>query len=207
MKKKYKKKYKKIVSYWKKQTLSFIQFTLLLLASFSLIMYLISQPLKSSSEENQAEERVDKESFVLELSPYAQEFSESHGLRPSLLIAQAALESNWGNSQLARESNNYFGVKNKEGRSYQTKEFQESNWEEVQANFKEYPSLYESILDYADLLKYGTSWDDNLYDEVIAAENYQKAAYALTEAGYATDPAYAEKLIQIIEQYELDKLD
>lgn len=207
MKKKYKKKYKKIVSYWKKQTLNFIQFTLLLLASFSLIMYLISQPLKSSSEENQAEERVDKESFVLELSPYAQEFSESHGLRPSLLIAQAALESNWGNSQLARESNNYFGVKNKEGRSYQTKEFQESNWEEVQANFKEYPSLYESILDYADLLKYGTSWDDNLYDEVIAAENYQNAAYALTEAGYATDPAYAEKLIQIIEQYELDKLD
>lgn len=202
-----KKKYKKIVAYWKKQSLNFLQFTILLLASFSLIMYLISQPLNSSSEEDLAIEAVDKETFVMELSPYAQEFSKSHGLRPSLLIAQAALESNWGNSQLARESNNYFGIKNKAGRSYQTKEFQESDWKEVQANFKEYPSLYESILDYADLLKHGTSWDDHLYDEVIAAENYQKAAYALTEAGYATDPAYAEKLIQIIDQYELDKLD
>lgn len=202
-----KRRYKKILSYWKKQILNFLQFTILLLASFSLIMYLISQPLKSNSEADLAIESEEKETFVMELSPYAQEFSKSHGLRPSLLIAQAALESNWGNSQLAKESNNYFGVKNKEGRSYHTKEFQESDWKEVKANFKEYPSLYESILDYADLLKYGTSWDDNLYDEVIAAENYQKAAYALTEAGYATDPAYAEKLIQIIEQYNLDKLD
>lgn len=173
------------------------------------MIYLISQPIDSSSKEvkDEEEEMMMKKDFFQKLSPYAEEVEKSHGVRPSLLLAQAALESNWGRSELAQKSNNYFGVKNGKGRKYATKEFREEEWEEVQSHFKEYDSLHDSILAYADLLKDGTSWDQQLYEEVIKADTYEEAAYALKEAGYATDPSYAEKIIGLIEQYELDEYD
>ncbi|MDN6194906.1 MAG: glycoside hydrolase family 73 protein [Atopostipes suicloacalis] len=201
-----KRNYKNLLSNLKKQFFRFVKLIVLLAGSFFLILYFVSQPMDSSSQEGE-KEPVDKEAFLLEISPYAKEFSRSHGTRPSILIAQAALESNWGNSQLAQESNNYFGIKSKKGRNYQTKEFQQNEWKEIKTNFKEYDSVYESVLDYADLLKEGTSWNKHLYEKVIQADSYQEAAYALTQAGYATDPSYAEKLIRIIEQYQLDQLD
>lgn len=183
----------------------------ILLASFLFILFLISQPVDSRSKKTEITELLDgekeKEAFFLELSPYAQEVSKSHGVRTSLLLAQAALESNWGQSQLARESNNYFGIKSKDGREYPTQEFRASEWEKIDSSFKEYESVYDSVLDYADLLKNGTSWNSELYQEVIQAENYERAAYALTDAGYATDPRYAEKIIKMIEQYDLNELD
>lgn len=204
-----KRKQKKILSKVKKQFSLLIKLVILLFSSFILILYLISQPIDSGSNEMPAVELAgsEKEVFLLKLSPYAQELSTSHGVRPSLLVAQAALESNWGNSQLAEESNNYFGIKSKNGREYSTKEFRQGEWQEVKSYFKEYDSVYDSILDYADLLKNGTSWNSNLYEEVVQANSYQEAARALTQAGYATDPTYAEKLIEVIEQYQLDELD
>lgn len=194
---------------YKKNLIRFLIIILLILFSFFIVIYLISKPINSKLEENQkgVNEFLSKEDFFLELSPYAKEVSTSHGVRPSLLLAQAALESNWGNSDLARESNNYFGIKNKKGKEYTTKEFYASEWDHYQSYFEEYDSPHDSVIAYADLLKFGTSWDKNLYQEVIQAKSYQEAAYALVGAGYATDPNYAEKLIQIIEQYELNKFD
>lgn len=202
-----KRKYKKIQG----QLSAAFKLFIFLIVSFVFILFLISQPVDSGSEmidrtEETAEE-LEKEEFFLKLSPYAQEVSQSHGVRTSLLLAQAALESNWGQSQLAQESNNYFGIKSKNGREYPTKEFRASEWEEVKSSFKEYETIYDSVLDYAELLENGTSWDTEHYQEVIQAETYQEAAKALTDAGYATDPAYAEKIIKMIEQYELNELD
>lgn len=202
-----KRKYKKIQG----QLSAAFKLFIFLIVSFVFILFLISQPVDSGSEmidrtEGTAEE-LEKEEFFLKLSPYAQEVSQSHGVRTSLLLAQAALESNWGQSQLAQESNNYFGIKSKNGREYPTKEFRASEWEEVKSSFKEYETIYDSVLDYAELLENGTSWDTEHYQGVIQAETYQEAAKALTDAGYATDPAYAEKIIKMIEQYELNELD
>ncbi len=206
-----KRKYKKFQRQVHKKVLTGFKILFILLASFLFILFLISQPVDSNSEKTEITELLDgekeKEAFFLELSPYAQEVSKSHGVRTSLLLAQAALESNWGQSQLARESNNYFGIKSKDGREYPTQEFRASEWESVDSSFKEYESVYDSVLDYADLLKNGTSWDAELYQGVIQAESYEGAAYALTDAGYATDPRYAEKIIKMIEQYDLNELD
>lgn len=185
----------------------------ILIVTFFVILYLISQPFNENSngkldaDDKEPTEELTKKEFLVQLTPYAHEVYLSHGVRPSLLVAQAALESNWGNSELAKESNNYFGVKNSIGKEYQTKEFTKSEWTEVNTSFKQYDSVYESVLDYANLLKNGTSWDENLYKDVIEASTYTEAAYALTKAGYATDPEYAEKIIQVIEYHQLNDLD
>lgn len=204
-----KRKYKTFQRQMKRKIARALQFIVLLFLSFVLILYVISQPLESnrSRREEQLSENLSREEFLIQLAPYAQEVSASHGIRPSLLLAQAALESNWGQSQLAQQSNNYFGIKSKSGREYSTQEFRANEWEEIRTAFKEYDSPYDSVVDYANLLKNGTSWNQELYQEVIEATNYQAAAFALTEAGYATDPNYAEKIIEIIEQYELNELD
>lgn len=178
-----------------------------LVGIFFLVLYLLTNPLPNNPKPQTNTSDLSKEEFLEQLTPYAQEVSKSHGIRPSLLVAQAALESNWGQSQLAQESNNFFGIKSASGKEYPTKEFRQDEWTEIDAAFKEYDSIYASVLDYADLLKKGTSWNANLYEEVINAPTYQEAAHALNEAGYATDPNYAEKIIQLIEANKLDRLD
>lgn len=180
-----------------------------LIAIFFIVLFMIIQPSneKDNSDTSHQPQDIHKEEFLHELTPYAEEVATSHGIRPSILVAQAALESNWGRSQLAKEANNFFGVKDAEGKEYVTKEFTQSEWIEIKASFKQYDSMYESILDYANLLKNGTSWDTDLYKQVIEANSYEEAAYALIDAGYATDPEYAEKIIHIIEYHELYTLD
>lgn len=189
-----------------------IGFTLFVV--FFIVLILIIKPLNNNNRElsgpfkdEAVSAEMSKEEFITQLTPHAQEVASTYGVRPSLLIAQAALESNWGNSTLSKESNNYFGIKNPAGKQYATREFRESGWSEEDASFKQYESPYESVLDYANLLKNGTSWNENLYREVIEASNYKDAAIAVGEAGYATDPEYAQKVIRIIEQYQLNELD
>lgn len=184
-----------------------VKMLFILLVIFFIVLYLLISPSPSPTEAQQSASDLSKEEFVVQLKPYAQEVSESHGVRPSLLVAQAALESDWGKSRLAQEANNYFGVKSSGGKEYLTKEFTRNEWVEISASFKQYDSVYDSVLDYAELLKNGTSWDEELYQEVIGATTYEEAAYALTRAGYATDPAYAEKIIELIESHQLDTLD
>lgn len=184
-----------------------VRMIFVLLIIFLFVLYLLVKPSPIQPEAEEFVPEISKEEFLEQLTPYAQEVSLSHGVRPSLLVAQAALESDWGKSQLARESNNYFGIKNPAGKKYPTKEFTQDEWTEINASFREYDSVYDSVLDYANLLKKGTSWNEDLYQEVIEAPTYQEAAYALTRAGYATDPNYAEKIIQLIDSHQLDTLD
>ena len=53
----------------------------------------------------------------------------------------------------------------------------------------------------------GVDWDKNKYQPVLQAQDYKTAAYALQQAGYATDPTYAEKIIQVIEAHDLQQYD
>lgn len=169
---------------------------------------IIGQGFSSSNDAVETTENMSKNEFIETLTPHAKKAEEVYGTRPSILIAQAALESNWGQSTLSTTSNNYFGIKGAQNsRQYATREYTNEEWTEINASFKQYDSLSSSIEDYAKLLKNGTSWDSNFYQEVIHADNYYDAALAIQEAGYATDPEYATKLIRIIEQHELYELD
>ncbi|MEY8292534.1 glucosaminidase domain-containing protein [Carnobacteriaceae bacterium 52-44] len=181
---------------------------------FFVVLFLIAKPSEivsdyfiNHAEQSKDESYMTEEEFIQLFTPIAKKVEKTHGTRPSLLIAQAALESNWGNSTLSIKSKNYFGIKGINGTQYATREYYDNEWESIQASFKHYDTVEDSIVDYANLIKNGTSWDADFYIEAIEATNYKDAAYAVQEAGYATDPNYADKLINIIEQYHLYEID
>lgn len=133
-------------------------------------------------------------------------------LLPSVTIAQAILESDWGRSDLAKNANNLFGIKNSldwEGETY-TK----STWEQkpsgekyqINAAFRKYPSIKESIIDH-DNFFVSTKWRKLNYSRVLNAKNYKDQCKALQECGYATDLNYAKKLIDLIERIGLQRYD
>ena len=125
-------------------------------------------------------------------------------------LGQAILESNWGKSTLASKYNNLFGIKaygDQKKVSLETKEFVNEEWITIQGDFKVYDSWEQSMNDHTQLFVQGVDWNPALYEKVITATNYQEAAQALQDAGYATDPGYAQKIIQVIETYQLNQYD
>lgn len=155
-------------------------------------------------------EMTTHDEFVTVVGQYAVADYPRSKVLPSVVTAQAALESDYGSSDLSRDYNNLFGYKASPGeRSVRmpTKEFQDGEWQTIEDDFKVYRSWKQSVRDHGDLMQHGVSWDHDLYRGVIEAPDYQTACYALVDAGYATDPGYAEKLIQIIEDYHLEQLD
>ncbi|MFO8068564.1 MAG: glucosaminidase domain-containing protein [Alkalibacterium sp.] len=148
-----------------------------------------------------------KEEFINDVASHAVPLEGSHGIKPSVAIAQAILESNWGKSSLSRQEHNYYGIKGQsDNKRYETLEYDEE-WIETHASFRSYPSLEASVKGYAELISNGVAWNSKLYQGVQEAATYQEAAYAIYSAGYATDPTYPEKLIEIIELYGLDRFD
>lgn len=149
-------------------------------------------------------------SFIAEIAPFAARVQKEYNILSSLLISQAILESAWGKSKLAQEGKNLFGIKG----AYNGQSVTMPTWEvvkgqkvQIQAAFRKYPSWYESFQDLAKLYTNGVSWDRNKYSSIIGEKDYQAAAKAVQSAGYATDPNYAGKLINIIELNNLTKYD
>lgn len=89
----------------------------------------------------------------------------------------------------------------------ETKEYVNEVWITIQGDFRVYDNWEESMRDHTKLFVDGVDWDPNLYEKVLLAKNYKEAAQALQDAGYATDPTYADKIIHVIEEYNLNKYD
>ncbi len=132
---------------------------------------------------------------------------QSHSLYkilPSLTIAQAILESGWGKYA---PHNNMFGIKWTSGCGYDfvtlpTKEYFNGKEVIIEDNFRSYPSLDESIKDHAKFLV-----DNPRYSNLIGVSDYKEVCRLIQVDGYATDPNYANSLIEIIEENELYKYD
>jgi LysM repeat protein len=119
----------------------------------------------------------------------------------SIVLAQAMFESANGNSELAKNANNHFGIKCKkewEGESYSKDDETENEC------FRKYKSVLESYTDHSVFLKTRPRYAF-LFD--IPVTDYKAWCMGLKEAGYATDPKYAKRLIDIIEKYKLHELD
>ncbi|WP_054749217.1 glycoside hydrolase family 73 protein [Lacticaseibacillus thailandensis] len=148
--------------------------------------------------------------FINHLAGYAQTLQINYGVRASITLGQAVLESDWGTSKLASQYHNLFGVKadaQQVGKELSTQEYRHGQWVTVTAKFRTYSSDYASMREHAELLQNGTSWNAQQYQGVIHAATYQDAARALQSSGYVTDPTYARKLIKIIQQYRLYRYD
>lgn len=166
--------------------------------------------VRQNSETTVSTEEQQHQKFIDTISPYAVELRNQYGILPSITIAQAILESDWGNSSLARNYNNYFGVKGDDPANtkvLETKEFVNNQWETVYGRFRVYSDYKESMKDHASLFVTGTTWNPNQYQHVLNAQDYVDAAFALQTDGYATDPEYTKKIIRIIEKYKLNRFD
>ncbi len=121
--------------------------------------------------------------------PHALTASQSTGISPEVIFAQAALESSWGRSA---PGNNYFGIKGAGG-NQTTQEYINGKWVTITDSFRRYTSPADSALDWANFLgKY------KRYDPVFSAQGATAQATALGKSGYATDPGYGGKLLSII---------
>ncbi|WP_225420438.1 glycoside hydrolase family 73 protein [Lapidilactobacillus bayanensis] len=152
----------------------------------------------------------EKQAFIDKVAPEAVKLQAAYQVLPSITIAQAILESDWGRSQLTAKYNNLFGVKGDKANNTKemtTQEYLNGDWKTVTARFRVYASYEDSLLEHAELFHKGTTWNANQYANFLAAKTYQDAAKALETDGYATDPGYAEKLTELIKQYHLDAYD
>ena len=144
--------------------------------------------------------------FKARVGAYAQEVSQATGIPAQFMLGQAALESGWGKRELraadGTPSHNLFGIKAGAGWKGPvveavTTEYINGIAHKTVEKFRAYPSYAEAFRDYARLLSSNPRYTEVLRQAVqrLDAEGF---AQALQRAGYATDPAYGDKLGRII---------
>lgn len=212
-KKQYPKKYpmKKNVKKPFQLSPSYILFSLFLIVFifFGTLVFLSARN-SSSSTNGSSDSGSEEQQFIVQTAEYAQTLKEEYGVLPSISVAQAILESDWGRSELSVKNNNFYGIKGSNPDQtvmMNTKEFVDGKWIEIEAPFRKYASWQESMDDHAKLFANGTTWNPDQYASVLAADDYKEAAYALETSGYATDPDYPVKLIRLIEEFDLHQYD
>lgn len=149
-------------------------------------------------------QRVRDHKFIKSMAkPAIRAYRKNYQVLPSIVIAQAIVESNWGTSKLYTVGHNPFGIKGKyHGKSinYATTEYQNGKAIHIRANFRRYPNLEAGILDHDKALSKGFVHKNHVMSYVTYAKLLQKNHYA-------TDPHYAKKLIDAIKEYHLNKYD
>lgn len=154
----------------------------------------------------------NKEEFITEIKEGAIENFNKYKILPSITIAQGILESSWGQSVLANDYNNLFGIKadnSWNGESVELETLEYSNTI-IRGKFRSYDNIVNSIVDHGQFLV-----ENSRYAEagLFKSNTYMVQAQSLEDAGYATiqnengEKVYADRLIEIIKQYNLQLID
>lgn len=147
--------------------------------------------------------------FVETVLPHARAAAGALGVNPLFLTAQAALETGWGKYVIrdngGNSSHNFFNIK--ADRAWQGEKAEVSTLEyragvpvREQAQFRKYGDIAESFADYVRFLQNNPRYQDAL----AVADNDRDFALGLQNAGYATDPAYADKILAIVQRLSAD---
>lgn len=160
----------------------------------------VDEPKNGAKEPTEEWVRLTPEEYIYKYRSIAIENMEVYGIPASITMGQAILESGYGNGYLARVANNHFCIKCR-------------NWDgptithaddDPNDCFRVYESAEESFHDHAEFLNSGSRYEFLFsYD----ADDYKNWAKGLKKAGYATAEDYAERLINVIERYNLPLLD
>lgn len=148
----------------------------------------------------------EESNFINSIKDQAIEDYDKYNILPSVTIAQAILESSWGNYHLTKSSNNLFGMKTNDTWQggtivFPTNEYYKNVCTTIYATFKSYNSYSESIEDHCSLL------NEDCYAAVKNSSNYVDACYSLYSCGYATNPKYSDMLIKVIQCFNLEQYD
>ena len=163
-----------------------------------------------------ASNQVDLSSLYFSSNAKSQNFIDSvaqgainswtkYGVLPSVTVAQAILESGWGQSALSTQAHNLFGIKGSYNGQYvtmQTREVYNGQSYYIYDNFRKYANNSESVEDHGNFL-----YSNSRYANLLGDQSYASVARKLQSDGYATDPSYASSLIKLVEMYNLTQLD
>ena len=142
-----------------------------------------------------------RQEYIAKYSSLAISEMERTGVPASITLAQGLLESGAGRSTLATKANNHFGIKCHKGWKGEKTYHDDDAPQEC---FRSYSKAEDSFQDHSDFLRYYDRYKF-LFDLEIT--DYKGWCYGLKQAGYATDPNYAPKLIKLIEDYDLTRFD
>ena len=164
-------------------------------------LLLVALPVLPAVAQGQPpQRRLTAEEYITQWQQVAVAKMKEHGIPASITLAQGLLESGNGNSELAREANNHFGIKCtpdwRGGKVYHDDDRKNDC-------FRKYRDAADSYEDHSRFLLRPRYAD--LF--TLKPTDYKGWAHGLKKAGYATDPRYPQKLIDLIERYELNKLD
>lgn len=158
----------------------------------SILLIMVKMPAQTWSTEEQ---------YVQKFAPYAVEEMEKYKIPASITLAQGLLETGGGQSRLAQEGNNHFGIKCKEDWTGRTMSHTDDAPNEC---FRVYDDPKDSYEDHSKFLAY-RKYYVNLFK--LDPKDYKAWAHGLKKAGYATNPRYAYILIDKIEKYRLYEFD
>lgn len=143
------------------------------------------------------------QSFIDALKPHAERIAKEAGLDPDVLMAQAALETGWGKRLVpgrhGGSSNNLFNIKadmrwSGDKSHVSTLEFDGEVARKERAAFRSYANVEQSLQDYVDFMK-----EHPRYQQALkVADDPEQYTQALQDAGYATDPQYAQKIQSVL---------
>ncbi len=146
-----------------------------------------------------------QQAFISQIVPGAMAAQSRYGIPAAVTIAQAIDESGWGQSVLAIRDNNLFGIKGTGPAGSDvlpTHEFENGQWVTINAAFRVYHNVAQSIADHTELLATSPSYQQAM------ADRHLPDAFATDLTGvYATDPQYGSNLIAIMRLYDLYRYD
>ena len=159
--------------------------------------------LRNAAAPSLASPDTDKQAFIEQILPYAREASAKLGVSSDILLAHAALESGWGKSGINKANGqnafNLFGIKAAGGwqgerTAVLTTEFEQGTALKKTEHFRAYSDYRSAFQDYTAFFS-----DSKRFRPAMGVGNSAEAfASALVKGGYATDPAYAEKLLKVV---------
>jgi N-acetylmuramoyl-L-alanine amidase len=162
---------------------------------------------------------IEQKTFIERLVPLAQADMRYSGVLASITIAQACLESGYGTSELAVMASNLFGMKcNLSGNTWssvwsgdkyckKTSECIDGRWMTVTAEFRQYPDIETSIRDHSMYLTGAMNGTAYRYAGLAGEKDPRKAATIIKTGGYATDPDYVDKIMAVIDEWNLTQYD
>lgn len=164
---------------------------------------------------------ISRSAFIKKIGPLAKANYKRTGILASVTMAQAILESAWGQSTLAENGNNLFGMKqNLSGNSWsgsawdglnyyrkRTYEYTSHSRYAIHANFRKYSCVEDSIEDHSAYLLSAKNGSRKRYAGLTNAKTYRRQLQIIKKGGYATSGSYVNDLCKVIRTYHLTKWD
>ena len=151
----------------------------------------------------QQEADARREEFFEKYALWAMEQQQKYGIPASVTLAQAAVESADGTSVLARQGNNFFGIKSFRGDAFYESHYMLRNDDKPNEKFRVYESVADSFTDHSKVLmsrRYSACWQ-------YASDDHLNWIKGIKNAGYATAPNYVSAIEGVISKYGLEKYD